>query len=117
MEQKWHLSTQPNTSLHLSSRETRSRPGRIQLVSSIRQSSIVNRQSFVSAQIRHDFQGVVQPVSEIGDTNHERQLDDLLLRVVFLQFLKRSFTYPGGSPGNAIGVKNRSFFLVIKRGA
>ncbi len=69
------------------------------------------------AEIRNSAQGVVEPVREIGDADHQRKLDNLAFVVVFAQLLQRTGADRGSAAGDALGVKNRGLLFFVEERA
>src|SRR3989442_15074682 len=69
-----------------------------------------------SADVRRDPEGVVEPVRKVGDRDHQRELDDLLLVEVLPQILQRRVANHRRAPGHAVGVEDDRFLALVEQG-
>jgi hypothetical protein len=83
----------------------------------------VNRGSSRSAQKRARYsdaevwmvaEGVVEPVGEIGRTDHQGELDDLPFVVMLPQLFERAGAHGSSTAREALGVQDRGFLFFVK---
>jgi hypothetical protein len=65
-------------------------------------------------EVRDVAQRVVETIGEIGCADHQSQLNDLPFIVILAQILERAGTDGRCSAGDALGVQDGSFFLLVK---
>src|SRR3974377_1060332 len=83
----------------------------------IRDGTLVQYYWYLHAEVRDNFEGVIETVGEIGHTDGQRQLGDLAFVVELMQFLQRGGAHPGSAARHTVSVEDRGFFLVIKERA
>jgi hypothetical protein len=59
-------------------------------------------------------EGVVEPVGEIGRTDHQRELDDLPFVVILPQLFERAGAHSSSAARDAVGIQDRGFLFFVK---
>jgi len=57
---------------------------------------------------------VVEPVCEVGHTDHQRELDDLALVVILPHLFERADSHDCSTARDALGVQDGGFFFFVK---
>ena len=59
-------------------------------------------------------EGVVEPVSEVGRTDHQGELDDLPFVVMLPQLFERAGAHSSSAARDAVGIQDRGFLFFVK---
>jgi hypothetical protein len=74
----------------------------------------LKRSLYSDAKVWLVAEDVVEPVSEVGHTDHQREFDDLAFVVILPQLFERADAHGCGTARDALGVQDGGLLFFVK---